>query len=355
MKKWLTTLLLPCCLTAMAQTPQEEARKVHHRLVEFHEQMQMLRDSPIVQERLQEAWNVIKGQKRYEGITEEVFYQMMEPFYAKKLLATKTYHHKGSEDLEREAHKSIEMFASTTVRNIGLSYQKHLNQERKEKRKVTPKLTLSQEGNTRNTQMKREEHKYIWTYGLEELSTQDNANNRKALILALGANGIMDRELAFEALTVYAENGNPAAMNNLGILYLKGWGTTTNPEKASEWFEKAGAAGCADGYVNAGLYCKRQNDTNEARRYFNRSTDYYHPTGYYLLGCMDYYGEGCTPDYEKAFKHFKDAASFGDIAAVYMLGECYRDGKGVEVDEELSKLYFGKAKYYSFKQKNIKK
>ena len=179
-------------------------------------------------------------------------------------------------------------------------------------------------------------------------------NNRKALILALGANGIFDQELAFEAFTVYAENGNPAAMNNLGIMYLKGWGTKINPSKAIEWFERAGAAGCADGFVNAGLYNKRESNMDEARHYFNRSTDYYHPTGYYLLGYMEYYGEGSTPNYEKAFKYFKDAASFGDISAIYMLGECYRDGKGIEADEELSKLYFEKAKYYSYKQKNFK-
>ena len=55
---------------------------------------------------------------------------MMEPYYAKKMLATKTYHHKGTEDLERDSHKSIEKFASTMARNVGLTYQKHLNKER---------------------------------------------------------------------------------------------------------------------------------------------------------------------------------------------------------------------------------
>ncbi len=354
MKKWLTTLLIPCCIAAYAQSVEEEQTKVHRRLVEINEQMQVLKESPAVQERLQEAWDIIQLQKRYESITEEQFYQMMEPYYAKKMLATKTYHHKGTENLERESHKSIEMFASTMARNVGLTYQKHLNKERKEKRKETPKLSQRSKSDTNDIATEREEEKYLWTYGLESLDRMDNANNRKALILALGANGIFDTELAFEAFTVYAEHGNPAAMNNLGIMYLKGWGTKSNPSKAIEWFERAGAAGCADGFVNAGLYYKRQNEMDDARHYFNRSTDSYHPTGYYLLGYMDYYGEGCTPDYEKAFKHFKDAASFGDIAAVYMLGECYRDGKGVEADEELSKLYFGKAKHYSFRQKTLK-
>lgn len=355
MKKWLTTLLIPCCMTVSAQSVEEEQIKVHRRLLEIHEQVLVMKESPAVQERLQEAWSIIQQQKRYEGITEEQFYKIMEPYYAKKMLATKTYHHKGTENWERESHKSIEMLASTMTRNVGLTYQKYLNKERKEKRKTTPKLGQRSDDQIKKETAEREEQKYLWTYGLESLDRSDNANNRKALILALGANGIFDQELAFEAFTIYAENGNPAAMNNLGIMYLKGWGTNINPSKALEWFERAGTAGCADGFVNAGLYYKRQNDMNEARHYFNRSTDFYHPTGYYLLGYMDYYGEGCTPDYDKAFKHFKDAASFGDISAVYMLGECYRDGKGVETDEEISKLYFDKAKHYSFKQKKLKK
>lgn len=356
MKKWLTTaLLIPCCITASSQSVEEEQKKVHLRLMEIHEQVQIIQKSPDLQERLQEAWSVIQQQTKYDNITEEQFYRTMEPYYAKKMLATKTYHRKGTEELERESHKSIEMFASTTARNMGLTYQKHLNKERKEKREESPKSISNNTPQINNANKKREQQKYIWTYGLEEFDKTENANNRKALILALGANGVFDKELAFEAFSIYAENGNPAAMNNLGVMYLKGWGTDANPSKAIEWFERAGNAGCADGYVNAGLYQKRSNKLGEARKYFDRSTDYFHPTGYYLLGHMAYYGEGCKTDYEQAFKHFKDAATFGDISAIYMLGECYRDGKGVEANEELSKLYFNKAKFYSFKQKNIKK
>ena len=153
-----------------AQSVEEEQTKVHRRLVEINEQMQVLKESPAVQERLQEAWDIIQLQKRYESITEEQFYQMMEPYYAKKMLATKTYHHKGTEDLERESHKSIEKFASTMARNVGLTYQKHLNKERKEKRKETPKLSQRSKSDTNDIATEREEEKYLWTYGLEILT-----------------------------------------------------------------------------------------------------------------------------------------------------------------------------------------
>lgn len=355
MKKWLTILLLPCCMTTFAQTVEEQQWKVHLRLMEINEQVKTIKESPAVQERLQEMWSVIQSQKKYENVTESQFYSMMEIYYAKKMLATKTYHHKGTEDLERESHKSIEMFAPTMARNMGLTYQKYLNKERKEKRKETPKLTSNNKQKVQNLNTKDEGQRYIWTFGLDEFDRTENANNRKALILAIGANGVIDRELAFEAFNTYAENGNAAAMNNLGIMYMKGWGTLVNPSKAIEWFERAGAAGCADGFVNAGLYQRSQGKTDEAREYFNRSTDYYHPTGYYMLGYMAYYGEGTNPDYELAYKHFYDAASFGEISAIYMLGECHKDGKGVEADKELSKFYFDKAKQYSFRQKTLKK
>lgn len=355
MRNWFTILLLPYCVVASSQSVTEEQEKVNARLMEIHEQMQMIKESPIVQKRLQETWEIIQGQEKYENVTEKQFYRMMEPYYAKKILATQKYHHKGTENMEREAHKSIEMFAPIMTRNIGLTYQKFLNKKRKDNRKETPNQTIEKKQFEKIVSREQEEQKYIWTFGLEDLDKYENANNRKALILALGANGIFDKDLAFEAFSVYAENGNSAAMNNLGIMYLKGWGTNPNPAKAIEWFECAGATGCADGYVNAGLYEKQQGNMNEARNYFIKSTETYHPTGYYLLGYMAYYGEGDEPNYEEAFKYFKDAASFGDISAIYMLSECYKYGKGVDANEELSKLYFEKSKYYSFKIKTLKK
>ena len=48
MRKWLTTLLIPCCIAAYAQSVEEEQTKVHRRLVEINEQMLVLKESPAV-------------------------------------------------------------------------------------------------------------------------------------------------------------------------------------------------------------------------------------------------------------------------------------------------------------------
>jgi TPR repeat protein len=42
-----------------------------------------------------------------------------------------------------------------------------------------------------------------------------------------------------------AEQGNPQAQSNIGVLYANGWGVERNPAQARTWMEQAAAAGDA--------------------------------------------------------------------------------------------------------------
>lgn len=60
----------------------------------------------------------------------------------------------------------------------------------------------------------------------------------------------------------------------------------------------------------------------------------------FLLGRCYYHGLGTAQDYDRAFRHFKRAAELGHGAAKDYLGDCYNYGHGTEVD------YVEAAKWY---------
>lgn len=57
-----------------------------------------------------------------------------------------------------------------------------------------------------------------------------------------------------------------------------------------------------------------------------------------------YHGTSCrTQSYEKAFGLYKKAASMGNIASLRKIGECYRNGYGVDKSKRKSYIFVKKA------------
>lgn len=94
-----------------------------------------------------------------------------------------------------------------------------------------------------------------------------------------------------------AENGNIWAMNDLGIFYNRGIGTTKNPKEAVKWYTQAAEAGDETAMFNLGL------------EYF--------------------YGSAVAKDYKKSFTWFNKSALRDNIFAKIMLAKCYFLGLGV--------------------------
>ncbi|MGI9212168.1 MAG: tetratricopeptide repeat protein [Methylococcaceae bacterium] len=103
-----------------------------------------------------------------------------------------------------------------------------------------------------------------------------------------------------------AEAGDPAAMVNLGNLYMKGLGVAQDYSLAKEWYQRA-----AD----------RDDRAGQGK-----------------LGLLHYYGLGVPIDYNQAAHWFELAANQGEPTAETILASLYVRGDGV--DKDLSAAYF---------------
>ena len=90
-----------------------------------------------------------------------------------------------------------------------------------------------------------------------------------------------------------AEQGHADAQFMLGRCYSTGEGIESNQEEAKKWYEKSAEQGNAEAQYWFGNFC----------------------------------------DGEEAVKWYRKAAGQGNAEAEYALARCYRDGNGVEKDE----------------------
>jgi TPR repeat protein len=102
------------------------------------------------------------------------------------------------------------------------------------------------------------------------------------------------------ATSYFEKAGTGAALNEIGLMYLKGNAVTRNAKIAHDWFEKAAAQGSIEAEYNLGL-----------------------------LFQAGYTGQ---PDYIQAMDHFQTAANAKDGPSMLALGQLYAEGKGVPKD-----------------------
>lgn len=123
---------------------------------------------------------------------------------------------------------------------------------------------------------------------------------------------------AFKIFLNLANKNNSDAQNNIACMYIDGFGTEKNEEKAVYWWDKA---------------IKNDNENSE-----------YH-LGYYKIkiGLID---EGFI-FLEKAYEHCQDDATF-------LLAEYYYNGTYVNKDIEKSKSLYGKAIIFGNKDAIVK-
>ena len=106
-----------------------------------------------------------------------------------------------------------------------------------------------------------------------------------------------DYPAALEGLMELADDGDPAAQNNLGFMHYAGQGV---PQ-----------------------------DYAEAARLYRLSADQGHPTAQYNLGFMYHEGQGVPQDYVESAKWYQLSADQGNSGAQYNLGLMYSQGRGV--------------------------
>ncbi len=110
-----------------------------------------------------------------------------------------------------------------------------------------------------------------------------------------------DYETAFKAFKLLAEEGNPEAQYNVGLMFLKGQGV---------------------------IY----KDDNEAVKWFRKSAQQEYPKAQFNLGVMYSEGLGVPQDKDEAAKWFRKAAEQDLAEAQFNLGVLYGMGQGVHRD-----------------------
>ena len=95
-----------------------------------------------------------------------------------------------------------------------------------------------------------------------------------------------------------AEQGDAAAQNDLGSMYLNGFGVTKDTTEAARWYRKSAEQGVAIAQFN------------------------------YAVRCL--HGDGVERDDAEAVLWLSKAADQGHIAATGLLGTCYRFARGVK-------------------------
>jgi TPR repeat protein len=144
-----------------------------------------------------------------------------------------------------------------------------------------------------------------------------------------------DYPAAFSCFEKAAENGNAAAMINLGHFYAAGrFGVKQDFERARMLYEKALESGgnkAAEALFELGNVClvRRGDYEKEAFKYYKAALNLGYVNALNNLGICYEKGLGVPVDRQKALECFQNAASLGSATGYANLGRYYQYGYGV--------------------------
>lgn len=148
---------------------------------------------------------------------------------------------------------------------------------------------------------------------------------------------------AFEKYMQCAQLGHAKSMNTVGNMYKRGRGVKANGNEAARWFQQSGQAGYAHAWYNLGLHYKGMKppyqDFETAYGCFLRGALDGDSLSEFMHGYMLYKGLGCNQDYSKATDFFRRAANRGVSNGMYFLGLSYRNGYGLEENEDSARFW----------------
>ena len=150
---------------------------------------------------------------------------------------------------------------------------------------------------------------------LESLVSQGDirAINNVGLLWAKGYDGNQSFEEAFKWWKKAADQGYTVSMNNIGLLFANGNGFEKDPAKAFDWWFQSAFLGDAWAMNSVGDCYER--------------------------------GFGVAINYEHAYTWYLSAAQQGEPLSMFNLGNLYRQGKGVEIDRKEAFNWFEKSAF----------
>lgn len=153
-----------------------------------------------------------------------------------------------------------------------------------------------------------------------------------------------------EAVSLYfraASKGNPDAQCNVGLCYLHGAGVEKDYKKAFEYLLKSANNGNIQAQRMVGsCYMKgigTERDMSKGMNWCYKAAQSNDGEAQYNLGWCYYKGIGVEKNIPLAINWFKRSSDRNDTEASFMLGECYSEGDGVEKNPENAFRYYLKA------------
>lgn len=154
-------------------------------------------------------------------------------------------------------------------------------------------------------------------------------------------------EVAFNLFSQATEAGYTKAAEWLANMYLNGYGTKADKDKAFKFYQKAAEVNNAEAWnmlgrcYNEGWGCTK--NAEEANKCYQRAAALDDVVAQYNLALNYFYGNGIVEDKAKALAWFKLAAGNGDNDALAWIGYCYLYGYGVGVNADKAQEFFNRA------------
>jgi len=162
------------------------------------------------------------------------------------------------------------------------------------------------------------------------------AMNNIALLWAKGYDGKQSYEEALKWWKEAAKRGYTVAMNNIGLAYANGHGVQQDYNQAFNWWHQSAFLGNAwamnsvgDLYEN-GLGTSR--NLQMAMTWYQSAAAQGEPMAMYNVGLLYEEGAGVARDDAEALAWFRKSAGLGYASAMHSIGKMYVDGRAVGAD-----------------------
>jgi TPR repeat protein len=174
---------------------------------------------------------------------------------------------------------------------------------------------------------------------LSELLNRNDvrAMNNIALLWAKGYDGRQSYAEALKWWKEAARRGYTVAMNNIGLAYANGDGVQQDYAEAFNWWHQSAFLGNAwamnnigDLYEN-GLGIRR--NLMMAMTWYQSAAAQGEPMAMYNIGVMYESGNGVARDDSEALAWFRKSAGRGYASAIHSIGAMYAEGRAVEANQ----------------------
>lgn len=155
------------------------------------------------------------------------------------------------------------------------------------------------------------------------------------------------RKEVYDLFSKDARQGNPAAMTNLAVSSLAGWGGKPNAGAALYWLHGAADRGYAAAFYDLGILyfkgCGVARDMAEAFHFFEAGAKDGYAPAQVNLGYFYDHGLSVAQNYAAAAHWYLLAAQSGEAQAQYNLADLYLHGEGVPQDEPVAFAWYQRA------------